>query len=119
MAYVDSDYYKNTYRGSVIPDDEIDNKLEIASDDIDSLTYNRIIGIGFDKLTTFQQDKIKKAVCLQAEFIYQYADFINLPVDSYSAGSVSLSFGKESNGVKTPDKVMNYLNQTGLTCRTL
>mgnify|MGYP000889074662 CR=1 FL=1 len=119
MSYVDSDCYKNTYRGSIIPDEELENKLELASDDINSLTYNRIVGIGFDNLTPFQQDKIKKAVCLQAEFLYKYSDFMNLPVDSYSAGSLSLSLGKESNGIKTSDKVINYINQTGLTCRIL
>lgn len=119
MAYVDSDYYKNTYKGTVIPDDELDGKLELASNDINSLTFNRIVGIGFDNLTSFQQDKVKKAVCLQADFIYQYADFMNLPVDSYTAGSTSVSFGKDSNGVRTPNTVMKYLGQTDLTCRIL
>ncbi|AJA50061.1 hypothetical protein CPAST_c40320 [Clostridium pasteurianum DSM 525 = ATCC 6013] len=119
MAYVDSDYYKNTYKGTFIPDAELDSKLELASDDINSLTYNRIIGAGFDNLTPFQQDKIKKAVCIQAEFNYQYGDYLDLPVDSYSAGSVNVSFGKESNGVRTPNSVVNYLSQTGLTCRIL
>lgn len=118
MAYVDSDYYKNTYKGNIIPDDELDNKLDLASDDINSLTYNRIIGIGFDNLTPFQQDKIKKAVCIQADFLYEYEDYINLPVNSYTAGSLNLNFGS-SKGVKMPDSVIHYLKQTGLTCGVL
>jgi hypothetical protein len=119
MAYVDSNYYKNTYKGVIVPDDELENKLELASDNVDTLTYNRITGIGFDNLTPFQQDKIMKAVCIQVEFKYQYGDYLDLPVDSYSAGSVNVSFGKESNGVRTPNSVVNYLSQTGLTCRIL
>lgn len=116
--YVDTEYYKNTFKGTVIPDEDLDNKLELASDDVDSLAYNRITAIGFDNLKSFQQDKIKKAVCLQAEFIYQYGDYFNLPVDSYTAGSLSLTFNS-SNGVKAPDSVIQYLKQTGLTCRIL
>lgn len=118
MSYVDSNYYKNTYKGNAITDDELENKLELASDNIDSLTYNRIIGLSFDNLTPFQQDKIKKAVCCQADFLYQYGDYLNLPVSSYTASSTTVEFGS-SNGIKTPDSVINYLKQTGLTCRIL
>lgn len=116
--YADADYYKNTFKGTVIPDEDLDNKLELASDDIDSLAYNRITAAGFQNLTLFQQDKIKKAVCLQAEFIYQYGDYFNLPVSSYTASSISLDFGS-NDGVKVPDTVLNYLKQTGLSCRIL
>lgn len=117
--YADVNYYKSIYKGTVILDEQLENKLELASDDIDSLTYNRINSIGFDNLTPFQQEKVKKAVCIQADFLYQYGDCLNIPVDSYSAGSVSLSFDKDSNGVKVPNTVLNYLKQTGLTCRRL
>jgi hypothetical protein len=117
MPYVDSEYYKNTYKGILIPDNEISNRLETASDSIDDLTYNRITAIGFENLTSFQQDKIKKAVCIQADFLYQYGDYMNLPVDSYTAGSLTLSLG--NNGIKTPGSVANYLRQSGLTCRIL
>ena len=38
-------------------------QLEQASDEVDALCYGRIRSIGFDRLTPFQQDKIKKATC--------------------------------------------------------
>lgn len=117
--YADSDYYKNTYKGIIIPDAELPNKLETASDDIDNLTYNRITALGFENLTEFQQDKIKKAVCIQADYLYQYGDYLNLPVDGYTAGSISLSLGKNSNGIKAPGAVSNYLRQSGLSCRII
>jgi hypothetical protein len=118
MAYVDADYYKNTYKGTLIPDTQLDNKLELASDNVDSLTYNTIIATGFDALTSFQQDKIKKSVCYQADFLYQYGDYINLPVNSFSAGSISLNLGNGSN-ISVAREVIHYLKQTGLTNRVL
>ena len=118
MAYVDSNYYKNTYKGTLIPDAQLDNKLELAIDNIDSLTYSTIVATGFDSLTLFQQDKVKKAVCYQADFLYQYGDYINLPVNSFSAGSISLNLGNGSS-ISVPREVIHYLKQTGLTNRVL
>ena len=78
MSYVDISYYKDNFKGDILNDDTLENRLERASDQIDKLTYNRIIGVEFKNLSPFQQDKIKKAVCLQAEFIEQYGEFINM-----------------------------------------
>lgn len=120
IMYADAAYYKSTFKGSIVPDDELGNRLEAASDKIDSLTYNRIIGIGFDNLTSFQQEKIKKAVCLHADFVEQYGAYIDMPLSGFSAGSISISFNAQKiNGVTTTQEVINYLNQTGLTCRRL
>lgn len=121
MSYVDGTYYEMFFGGTIIPgDDSIDIKLERASDQIDTLTYNRIVGIGFDNLTEFQKDKIKKAVCIHAEFIEQYGSYIDIPLSGFSAGSVSVSFNAQKvNGITTTQEVLNYLKQTGLTCRRL
>ena len=119
MSYVDLDYYKNTFKGTIISDEQIDTQLDLASDTIDSLTFNNIIAVGFDLLTSFQQDKVKKAVCCEAEFLYQYGDYINLPLNSFSAGSISLNLGNGNSDIKTPSTVIRYLKQTGLTNRVL
>lgn len=117
MSYVDQEYYNN-FSGLIT--EKLDSKLEKATDQINSLTYNRIIGIGFDNLTEFQQDKIKKAVCIHADFIEQYGEYINMPLSEFTAGSISVSFNAEKiNGVTTTQEVLNYLKQTGLTCRRL
>lgn len=121
--YADAAYYKNTFKGSTVPDDELENRLEAASDKIDSLTYSRIIGAGFDNLTSFQQEKIKKAVCIQADFMYRYGDYLDFPLNGYTAGSIQLDFNsgtsKGGGNTKTSEAVMNYLSQAGLTCRVL
>jgi len=121
MSYVDGTYYEMFFGGTIIPeDDSIDIKLERASAQIDTLTYNRIVGIGFDNLTEFQKDKIKKAVCIHAEFIEQYGSYIDIPLSGFSAGSVSVSFNAQKvNGITTTQEVLNYLKQTGLTCTRL
>lgn len=120
MSYVDSTYYKDSFKGIIIPEEEIENKLSRASDQIDTLTYNRIVGIGFDNLTEFQKDKVKKAICIHAEFIEQYGAYIDTPLSGFSAGSTSISFDTNKiNGISTTQEVLNYLKQTGLTCRRL
>ena len=120
MAYADATYYKDTFLGNTIPDDRLSNKLERASDQVNSLTYNRIIGIGFDNLSEFQKDKVRKAVCLHAEFIEQYGEYIDMPLSGFTAGSTTVNFnGNKINGVTTTQEVLNYLKATGLTCRRL
>lgn len=120
MSYVDKTYYNDSFGGVILPEEHIENKLERASDQIDTLTYNRIVGKGFENLTNFQQDKIKKAVCIHAEFIEQYGTYIDMPLNGFSAGSVSVSFNAQKvNGITTTQEVLNYLKQTGLTCRRL
>lgn len=117
MSYVDEDYYNSCYD---IIKEKLSVKLEKATDQINSLTYNRIIGIGFDNLTPFQQDKIKKAICVHADFIEQYGSYIDMPLSGFTAGSTSINFNAQKiNGVTTTQEVLNYLNSTGLSCRRI
>lgn len=120
MSYIDSGYYAGFLGDINILDDSINGKLERASDQIDTLTYNNITRIGFNNLTEFQKDKVKKAVCIHAKFLDQYGNYIDTPLSGFSAGSVSVSFNAQKiNGITTTQEVLNYLKQTGLTCRRL
>lgn len=121
MAYADTAYYKGTYGGSTIPDTALSRQLEKASDQIDSMTYNRIAVLGFAALTEFQQAKVKKAVCSHADFIYQFGSFLGLPLSGYSAGSISLTLKttEAGGGVKTAEEVVNLLRAAGLIDRRL
>ena len=120
MAYVDYQYYKDEFNGAVLEESNSKQRLERASDQVDSLTFNRIRAKGFDNLTEFQKDRVKKAVCIHAEFIEQYGDYIDTPLSGFSAGSTSVSFNTNKvNGITTTQEVLNYLNQTGLTCRRI
>lgn len=120
MAYATAAEYEQ-YGKSLIPVTELDKALSSASDQIDSLTYNRIVACGFDNLTLFQQTSIKKAVCQQADFTNQYGDYLDAPLAGYSAGSISLSFKsiEGAGGVRTTETVTSLLRATGLSDRRL
>lgn len=120
MSYATIKDYE-LYGDELIPADKLEKALSKASDQIDSLTYNRIVAIGFDGLTLFQQKNVKKAVCEQADFVHKYGDFLNMPLSGYSAGSTSMSFKavEGGGGIQTNDAVINLLMPTGLADRRL
>ena len=120
--YVTPEYYQNEYCGSIVPEEQLPAALRRASRHIDSLTYNRIQGYGFDHLTPFQQDIVREVVCLQADFETENADEIDTILQSYSINGVSAQFGNSWNvltdkGVAMKRDVYAMLCQTGLCCR--
>lgn len=122
--YADITYYQKTYKGTIIPADEIEEKLEEASMHIDTLTYNRIVGRGFENLTKFQQDIIQKVVCKLADFEYENEDLLKTILSSYAINGVSMNFGANwnveiQNGVAIPKDYYCLLRQTGLTCKNV
>lgn len=123
MIYATPQDYE-LYGKGLIPADGLERALTRASDQINGLTYNRIVARGFDSLTPFQQEQIKKAVCLQADFVHQYGDYLNTPMTGFSAGSISWSFGESgfvqgAGGVATSQEVMGLLLPTGLANRVI
>lgn len=107
---------------SAIPTSELVKVLTDASHQIDTLTFNRILAIEFDKLTEFQQNIIKECVCKHADFLYSNADALSSIVDAYSINSVSMKFGtgfgvSMENGMPILKTVYSLLEQTGLCCR--
>ena len=120
--YVSPEDYQETYKGSIIPEKELEAALSRASRHVDSLTYNRIRKLGFSNLTEFQQDVIRETVCEQADFEYENADEIRTVLSSYSLNGASVQFGSSWNvytekGVAIRRDVYALLSQTGLCCR--
>ncbi|MGF7050411.1 hypothetical protein J2T13_004949 [Paenibacillus sp. DS2015] len=120
MPYATIDDY-DQYGDGLIPWVDLERALSRASDQIDSLTYNRIMARWVDNLTPFQRTNVIKAVCRQADFMYQYGDYLTMPLAGYSAGSISLSFKavQGAGGIQTSESVSNLLTATGLTSRRL
>ncbi len=121
-AYAAPEYYLTVYKGTAIPEEELERALRQASRHIDSLTFNRIVGYGFQGLTGFQQELIREVVCQQAEFEYENADEINTVLSGYSINGVSVQFGNSWNvflekGVAMKRDVYALLCQSGLCCR--
>lgn len=115
--YVDADYYNNDYVGVAISDADFLTKLiKRAERDINVLTQYRITD--FDKLTTFQQERVKEAVCAQIEFLAENGELSSTVSDSggsVSIGSYSESSGSSgSNKLLIADNVKNFLYPTGL-----
>ena len=105
-----------------VPEENLKSALHQASRHIDSLTYNRIVGRGFDNLTDFQKEVIREVICLQADFECENADEINTVLSSYSINGVSASFGSSWNvfmdkGVAMKRDIYALLCQTGLCCQ--
>lgn len=124
IPYATERYYESDYGGSLIPEDSIQRLLVQASRHIDTLTYNRIVGQGFDNLTEFQKSVIQEVVCRQAEFEYENADEISSILSSYSINGVSAQFGSSWNvftdrGIAMKRDDYALLCQTGLCCGLL
>jgi len=120
MTYATTDDY-DRYGDDLIPADKVEKALDRASDQIDRLTYNRIVACGFDNLTPFQRTSVTKAVCQQADFVFKYGDYLTMPLSGYSAGSTSMTFKATTGagGVHTTEAVLDLLMPTGLTNRGL
>ena len=122
--YADLEYYKNTYKGN-LDDADAEKALQKASRHIDTLTYNRIVGIGFDNLTEYQQGIIKECECLMADWETENTDYINSMLSSYSLNGASMSFTGQSasatvvSGVAVSREIYSHLQKCGLCTRSL
>ena len=68
MAYADKKFYKAKYFGDRIDETELEKWLSRASDELDALTFGRLIK-HFPTLE-IHAEKVQKAVCAIAEALY-------------------------------------------------
>lgn len=118
--YANAEYYTNEYGGE-IPADTVAKFLRLASERIDTATYNRIVARGFDNLTQFQQEKIKLATCLVADYMAEYGTDAG-SVESYSVLDISVTVGTagtEAARLGVPELALEALQKTGLCWRGL
>ena len=107
-----------------LEEEEIRQRLKNASRHIDSLTYNRLVRGGKERLTPWQQEVLQEVTCQQAQFEYENEDEINMILSSYSINGVSAQFGSSWNvfadkGIAMKRDVYALLSQTGLCCRLM
>ena len=100
----------------------LETALLQASRHIDTLTFNRIVAIGFENLTEFQQGIIKEVVCRQTWFEHDNEDEIESVLSGYTINSVTVRFGDGAGimtqgGVTISKSLYSFLEQTGLCCR--
>ena len=93
--------------------------LSRAEGDIDTLTYNRIRGMGFERLTPFQRERVTEVVCRLARWQNTYQEQLESPLAGYSINGVSARYGETAgvflrDGVLIPRALYRLLEQTGL-----
>ena len=123
MIYADETFYKNEYLGTHTPE-QLNRILKTASQHIDTLTFNRIVGVGFENLTPFQQSVIREVCCQMADFMIENKDLIETTLSSYSINGVSMAFGDNwnvvtSQGIALSRSTFELLKQSGLTRRVI
>ena len=100
MGYADCAFYKGTYHGDVLAESDADKWLDRASDELDHITYNRLID-GFPSEEKYAV-KVRKAVCAIADALslidrHRQAAAAQQTADgSYHGAIASISSGKES-----------------------
>lgn len=99
-AYTDYNFYKNTFFGDVLTEDNALKWLSLASDEIDTITFGRL-GFAFPTIE-IHAEKVCKAVCAVAEALFNIdlqrkATAVQQASDGSYRGSVaSVSSGRES-----------------------
>ena len=117
-------YFQGDYNGA-IPEEKLQSALYDASRHIDSLTFNRIIGKGYNNLTDFQKEILSQVCVKQADFEYENEDILQSIMSSYSINGVSMSLNAGGwnvfvqNGIVMQRDVYDLLKQTGLCCRRI
>lgn len=117
MPYADYTWYANEYGGA--GEEGICIYLDRASDHVDALTFNRIRAIGWDNLTEFQRERVRKACCVQADFLAENADVLDTALSSYAINGVTMTFGNGAlyrvvAGVPVANDAMALIRSTGL-----
>ena len=100
MAYVDYDFYTESYYGNVVPESDFDRLADRASDFIDTLTFDNFVdGLPADKRS---QKRIKKAVCSLTELMYQIElAEKNATNAAVSGTSIAIGSGGSTTGIVT------------------
>lgn len=117
MPYATVDFYKNNFLGEKIIDEtEIEKNLILASEKIDEVTKNRIIGKGFENLTSFQRNKVMEATCFQANYVFTNGTESN-NITSYNVLDIGVSIDSNKTmaaQLNMSDVAYSKIQQTGL-----
>ena len=100
MAYTDYEFYTTLYFGSVVPETDFPRLAERASDFIDLMTFDRLVG-GLPS-NERSQKRIKKAVCSLAELMYQIELAEKNATNAATSGtSTTIGSGGSTTGIVT------------------
>lgn len=113
---VDYAFYSEKYKGTQ-SEEEITDALEKAAINVYIATFCRTKA---SKLTPFQLQMAKMAICAEADYLSTTNDVNELDgITAYSIGDVSISFDTSKTQAKICDKTRSFLLPTGLLNRCL
>ena len=69
MSYITEQYYKETFKGESVSPADFPSLCMRAEEIIEEMTMYRVSPITFSSFSTDVQERIKKAVCAQIEYL--------------------------------------------------
>ena len=96
MAYTTFTFYENTYHGNVVPAEDFDRIADRASDFLDVITFDRLVGGLPDDERG--KTKVQKAVCAVSDKLY-YLELADIQALSAAAGGISSGSAGGTGGV--------------------
>lgn len=69
MPYVDEEYYESTFNGESVDFSDFPSLCERAGEIIEEMTMYRVTPVTFLAMSGDTQERIKKAVCAQIEYL--------------------------------------------------
>lgn len=69
MSYVDEDYYNETYHGEPVDSADFPSLCDRAGELVEEMTLYRLTPVTFLAMPEDVQEKVKKAVCAQIEYM--------------------------------------------------
>ena len=96
MAYTTFTFYENTYHGNVVPAGDFDRIADRASDFLDVITFDRLVGGLPDDERG--KTKVQKAVCAVCDKLY-YLELADIQALSAAAGGISSGSAGGTGGV--------------------
>lgn len=111
---VDSAYYTDTYKGSLLKTEDQDRYLQLAEIQLNDMTRNKITS----DLTGSILDRVKTAICYQADYHYQNGgDMGN--VSGFSVDGISVSYQQGASMGYISETAHLLIKTTGLLSRIL
>lgn len=122
MPFIDYQFYTDEFKGVSLSEDAFNGLVGRASDLVDQATNYKIEAIGIENLHPAYQQRVKKAVAAQVEFLNVNGGIVAMQsndVTSASIGSFSYSAGDSGKGMTKfiSDSAITYLSTTGLLYR--
>ena len=123
--FADRDFYLNVYKGEKISEERLDTRLAEASAVCGGVCFGRLSADSMGKMSVGCAEKVRLAVCVQADFIEEKGGLYGLSSDSigsYKLGDFSYSDRGYYSQKRQAEELIcpaSYaiLEQTGLTFR--